>query len=701
MTQHLKNGVSKFEQSKIINLFFNPASIAVVGASRDPQKVGHQILANIISSGFNGEIYPLNPNSEAIAGLTAYKSILDIKSGVDLAIIAVPKEIVPDVLDEIGKKGTKAAVVISSGFKETGLNGKILEDRLSAIAASYGISLLGPNCMGIITPTNNLNLSFGPIFTKKGNISFLSQSGALGSAILDWAKSENLGFSNFVSLGNKANLSENDFITYLVQEKHTKVLALYLESLKNGRIFFENLKEISKVKPVIVFKAGKTEAGKDAASSHTGALAGESKIFSAAMKQAGVIEASTLEDFFLLIKTFSLSTNPEGKGIAIVTNAGGPGVIATDAAVKEGLNVEKLSSKTKSIIFEKVPGVISVDNPIDIQGDANDEKLKSVLEAVTSDEKINSIVSIITAQKETPIISMAKTISVLSKKAQKPIFGCFMGGQDFLKAKKILEENGVPAFSFPEEATHAIGAMYRYYLYKKRETQTPLSCKENKVSKILANFLRLSNQIRSNETQTLLVPEIRSFEILKSYNIPVCETERVNTVEDALKFQKKHKKIALKISSPAIIHRNRLNGVKLNLGTEEEVITAFNRLLRIRGFIVAQEMTPSGIEIIIGGQKDADFGDILMFGTGGVNTEDYADVAFVINPVSKDEIIDLISSTTVGKILNDKKRNNEVVSIIANVSCLLRNHQEIKELNINPLIITERKALVVDVKIRI
>ncbi|MGD2142741.1 MAG: CoA-binding protein, partial [Candidatus Bathyarchaeota archaeon] len=429
---------------------FRPRSVAIIGASRTPGKVGYVLTKNVIDSGYKGEIWPINPNAKEILGLECYPSVLDIPGKIDLAVIAIPAKFVLQVAEECGEKGVKALIVISAGFKEIGREGAILESQLIEIGEKYGMRIQGPNCLGIINTAVNLNLSFAAGMPRKGRIGFISQSGALGTAVLDWVLKEDLGFHSFVSLGNKADLDEVHFIEAMGEDEEISVVLLYLESIENGRRFIEIASKAIERKPVIVLKGGTSNAGARAAGSHTGALVGSFLAYKTAFEKAGVITAESVEELFNYAIAFTSQPIPRSEGLAIVTNAGGPGILATDLSEELGLRLSGLSSETRNQLRAGLPNAAASGNPVDVLGDAKADRYRFAVERVFSDDRVGSLVVILTPQAMTESMATAKVlVEIQSLRAQKPIVSVFMGGKGVEKASKYLIKNGVPCYDFP------------------------------------------------------------------------------------------------------------------------------------------------------------------------------------------------------------------------------------------------------------
>ncbi|MEE9510360.1 MAG: acetate--CoA ligase, partial [Candidatus Bathyarchaeia archaeon] len=455
------------EENLVLNPLFKPSSIAVIGASRTPGKVGHEVLRNIVNSGFKGQIYPINPNTSEIFGLKCYPNILDVDGNIDLCVVAVPAEIVPRIIEGIGEKKVKILIILSSGFKESGIEGAKREDAVMNVCKKHKIRVLGPNCLGIIDTNTPLNASFAPTLPRKGNIAFISQSGALGTALLDWAIEEGIGFNKIVSLGNKADINETELIQELMDDDSTKVIILYLEGVENGRQFVRVAREVTQKKPLIILKSGITSAGARAVSSHTGTLAGSDLAYTVAFEYAGVIRVTTTEELFNLAEAFSTQPIPQGPNVAIITNAGGPGILATDACEKFGLKIAPITSSIVEKLRQKLPSAASFFNPIDLLGDATPERYKFAIDTVLQSEEVHNALIILTSQAMTNSRETAKTIIELKRKfPEKPVVTSFLGGKRVKAAIETLEGGKIPNYAFPEKAIQALSSLYRYKEYK-------------------------------------------------------------------------------------------------------------------------------------------------------------------------------------------------------------------------------------------
>jgi len=680
-----------------LEAIFRPGSVAVVGASRTPGKVGYILTKNMMDSGFGGKIYPINPEANEILGLRCYKSVLDVPDAIDLAVITIPSASVLQVADECGRKGVKALVVISAGFKEIGHDGAVLEQQLLEIGKKYGMRIQGPNCLGLINTETPLNLSFAAGMPRKGRIGFISQSGALGTAVLDWIIKESIGFHSFISLGNKADLDEVDFIEAMAEDDDIGVILLYLESIEKGRKFIDTTMKVVKEKPIIVLKGGTSSAGARAAGSHTGALVGSFLAYQTAFNKAGVILAQSVEELFDYGVAFTEQPLPSDEGIAIITNAGGPGILATDLAERLGVKLASLSSDLQNRLRQNLPPASATGNPVDVLGDARADRYRFALNEVLADGNVNAAIVLLTPQAMTESLETAKSI-VETKMAiaSKPILAVFMGGGAVEEASRLLVENGVPCFDFPEKAIQTISAMYTYKRFLSQSSTEPVTfidVDKERVKEIIASA-------RGDGRVVLLSTE--AADVVRAYGMPVPANRLVNTAEEAVKAADEFGyPIVLRIVSPDILHKTDIGGVALNLNSPEEIRRAFDRIItsvsmfmpkaRLYGVMV-YHMVPKGREMIIGMSQDVQFGPLIMFGLGGIYVNFLKDVSFRLAPLSEPEARKMMEETKAYTLLKGI-RGEEASDIEALKEMLLRVSQlvcdfpEIIEMDINPVIV--------------
>jgi len=689
---------------KKLDSVFHPRTIAVIGASRQEGSVGHSLLANIIDSRFQGIVFPVNPKANGILGIKCYPNVLSIPDDIDLAVVIVPSKHVPSVLEECGKKNIRGVIIISAGFKEVGGKGIELEQSVKEIIQKYDMSLIGPNCLGLIntSPDSSMNATFGTQMPLEGNISFISQSGALCVAVLDYAKESNIGFSKFISMGNKAGVNENELLRYLKDDPKTDVILMYLEDLVNGREFMTIAQEITNhpmhPKPILALKAGRTLTGAKAASSHTGSMAGADSVYDAIFKQSGVIRGNTLEELFDYVKAFSTQPFPSGNNTAIITNSGGPGILATDTLINNGLNVKPFSENVKKQLRKHLPSSVSLNNPLDLIAEAQEKQYKASLDEILGDDDIHSAIVILTPTAFTHVEEIAHAIVTSAKKHEKPVLCCFLGVYDVSRGIDILEDNNIPTYRFPESAARVLAEMTHFSWWLKRPRT---GIKKYKVNKPAAE--KIIKQARK-ENRTFLL-EQEAYDILKEYGFPVIRSKLTLNIKQAIEASEEIGfPVVMKIASPDVIHKFDFGGVVLDITTPAEVKKAWNTIrknvlginpkARIKGILV-EEMAKKGKEIILGVNHDPQFGPILMFGLGGIYVEALEDVTFRLAPVNELTASRMITTIKTYKIL-DGYRGGPVYDLKAIEDCIKRLSQlamdfdEIKELDINPLIVYEK-----------
>lgn len=691
----------------MLDTLFYPKSVAVIGASQDPQKVGYAILNNLLKFGYKGIIYPINPKKDEILGVKAYKSIFDVSEEIGLAVVSIPAALVPDCIRDCIKRGIRSAVIISAGFKEAGSVGILLEEELKALLKTGDIRILGPNCLGIINTAIDLNATFAAGMLPKGRLAFFSQSGALGIAILDWAIGNKIGFSKFISLGNKADLNETDFIDYFIQDPETDIILGYIEDVVEGRRFLEIAKKATKIKPVILMKSGGTQAGARAASSHTGALAGSENAFNAAFKQTGIIRAEGVEDLFESALAFYSGKLPKGNNLLIITNAGGPGIIAADTAEKLGINLPQLSKETVEQLMTVLPKNASLYNPVDIIGDATSKRYAAVIERTLNDPHVDGMLIILTPQAMVNVEETAKIVIESSKKTGKPLITSFMGEERVRSSVAMLKAAAITNFSYPEPAVKSFRKLFNYGLWKKKAEEPALSPAVNRdaVAQII-RAARKNNQMQFAEDSAREILTHYGFRFPKK-QLTKMPSEAANAAA-AIGFP-----VVMKISSPDILHKTDINGVRLNISSKKEAKDAFTEItLNARKFmpkafingVTIYETVPKGKEIILGITFDRTFGHMIMFGLGGIYVEVLKDVSFRIVPVNLSEANEMIHEIRTIQLLQGVRGEppadlDAIVQSIVRLSMLATDFPEIHELDINPLVVFESGAVALDSRI--
>jgi acetyltransferase len=696
---------------------FNPKSVAIIGASDEEGSVGYAIVKNFTTLGYAGKVYFVNIRKPEILGMKTYQTVDQIPEPVDLAMIATPAKTVPDVVEQCGKAGIKGAIIVSAGFKETGPEGKALEDRILEIKKKYGLRIIGPNCIGIIRPRISLNATFVDKVPKPGNVAFISQSGALGSAILDWAIHENIGFSNFVSVGSMIDVDFGDLIDYFGTDPQTKSILMYVEGITEARKFMSAARHFARTKPIIVMKAGKFTESAKAVASHTGSLSGEDDIYDAAFKRAGIVRVEEIDDLFNAAEVLGTQPLPRGPNLAVITNAGGPGVMATDALVAKGGKLAKLSQKTMDVLNGILPNFWSRGNPIDILGDARADRYKAAVEACLNDENVDGILIIFTQQAVAESTEIAKAIveSVRSKAYQnKTILTSFMGYDAVQEANRIFNANNIPTYSMPEQAIKTYMYMHQYERNLELIYETPEELPVDAAPPKRSLMVILRNA--ATEGRELLT-EDEAKKLLKYYNFPVVNTAVATTADEAVAFARQMGyPVVLKILSPQIVHKTEAGGVILDIHSEAEVRQAFDMIMQrakaynpnaqIIGVTVQPMIKRKGYEVIIGGKTDPLFGPVILFGMGGVGVELFKDYSIGLPPLNTTLARRIMEETKVYQLLkgyrNVPPANLKLLEeIMLLFSQLLIDFPQIKEIDINPLLINEKEAYILDARITV
>ncbi len=692
----------------MLDFLFRPKAVAVVGASREPGKVGHTVLENLLSAGFRGSIYPVNPKAQEILGLKAYPSVSAIPGEVELAVIAIRAPLVPQVIEECGKKGVRAAVILSAGFRETGREGAQLEREVLTKAQKFGLRIVGPNCLGVLDTYARLNVTFAAVKPLRGAVGFFSQSGALCLHLLEWSRAEKVGLSRFVSLGNKCDVSEVECLRALGEDPHTRVILGYLEGIDDGRAFVEVAREVSRKKPVVIFKSGVTGAGARAASSHTGSLAGSEQAFSAAVKKARVIRAATLQEFFDQALFFALQPPMKGPAVAVLTNSGGPGIVAADAIERSALEIPTLGPETVDKLRKILPPYAAFYNPVDVAGDADAERYEKALQILLEDPKINGILIILSHTATVDPAEVAERI--IRKKGKKPLTACFLGKESVRKGAGLLKRKGVPVFPYPEEAVVTLEKSWLFTLLSQKTEG-----REESPPKVdFARAAAVMKQVREEERNYLYDHEVR--EILEAYGFRFPKSLLARTTEEALLAAKViGYPLVLKVVSPEIQHKTDLGGVKVNIRTEEELIQGFQEILfrvkkalpraTITGILV-QEMITNAREVILGFTRDPQFGPMVMFGLGGIYVEVLKDVSFRLAPLEFEEAREMIREIRGYGLLRGVRGEEEadlpaLTSALVALSRLAVDFPELVEGEVNPFMVRRRGegAVAVDARL--
>lgn len=717
-----------------ISFFFNPKSIAIIGASPTPGKVGYNVLNNIKDSGYSGKVYPINPKANTIkeiGGYKAYKNVLEVPESIDIAIFVIPGKFVNAVAEECGQKKIKGLIVITAGFKEVGGEGVKREKELIQIARKYNMRVIGPNCLGFIGL--NYNGSFASDTPKKGNIAMISQSGAFLTAFMDFSMEQPYGFSCNISLGNKADLDSVDFIKYLVDDPDTKVILCYLESIENGRKFLEFVSKATRKKPIIILKAGVSEAGARAASSHTGALAGSDIAYELAFEKCGVIRAQSIEDLFDYGEIFLYQPIPRENAFAIITNAGGPGIVATDAFEREKIKFARFSEPILHQLRENLPSEAAIFNPIDVVGDAPPSRYRFTIETVfglnreksditINDDDITTFGALIlmSPQAQTHPDKVASLVLELSTSnlANKPIVCAFLGEKSVKNARNFLKQNGVPCYSFPERAARSLKALINRSEYLESNSSEGIEITKFNVNK--KRVREIFNNARIDGRTVLLSHE--TSEIFECYGIKSPKSRLAKTPRQAMEIQKELGKSVMKIVSPQIIHKTDVGGLILNIETQEQAFEAYIQIVDNSKRFGPQNAKIYGVEVqamidfnqekkvnelIIGMSRDAQFGPLIMVGSGGIYANFLKDVAFALSyKFTREDAMKMLHKTKIYSLLQGVRGESPsdidaILDVLLRLSQLVNEFPEIMELDINPLLSFTKSYSAVDIKITI
>ena len=693
-----------------LNRIFKPEHIAVVGASEKPGSIGKAIMTNLIEGKFSGKLLPVNPKYETLHGLHAFRSVSDLDEGIDLAVISTPIQTVPDIVKACVNKKIAGAIIISAGGKESGEKGRSIEQKILKTAYDGGLRIIGPNCLGIIRPGKNLNASFASEMPASGNLAFVSQSGAICTAVLDLAFRENFGFSHFVSTGSMLDVDFGDMIDYLGNDYATKSILLYIESLSNFRKFMSAARSVSRVKPIIVLKSGRSTAGAKAAASHTGAMAGEDAVYDAAFKRAGIVRVDTIEELFDCAELTAKQPHPAGPRLAIVTNGGGPGVMATDMLARYAREPAALETETLQKLNEFLPEFWSRSNPIDILGDASPDRYRRVLEICFQAREIDAILVIMAPQAMADPKSVAEVLAATMKARKYPVFTCWMGGKSMTRAVEILNESGIPTYETPERAVRAFLYMYTY-------SRNLITLRE--IPPRLSNFLSFDRErardLMSRAPDKGFMSESDSKEILASYGLPVIRTETANTEAEATEIGKElGYPLVMKLHSPDITHKTDAGGVCLDLRSQEDVRHAYRNILqsarkyqpraRINGVTIQPFFSNPDYEILIGAKRDPNFGPVILFGMGGIFTEVLKDRALGLPPMNRLLAHRLMQETKAYSLLKGYRNRQpadleQLEEMIIRLSQILIDLPDISELDMNPVLIKNGRAVAVDARI--
>ena len=692
---------------------FEPKTVAVIGASERENSVGSVIFRNILDSGYKGRLYPINPKHESIHGIAAYKSIEDIGARVELAVIATKPKTVPEIVEQCGRSGIRNIIIISAGFSESGHTGAALERKTMEIARSYGVRVLGPNCLGIIRPEIGLNATFARVTASVGNLALVSQSGAICSAVLDWAASNKVGFSSVISLGSTADVDFGEILDYLVYDNRSHYILLYIEGIRNSRRFMSALRSAARIKPIILLKAGRHAAGSAAVQVHSGMLTGSDIVFDAAIRRSGVVRVKTIGQLFYASKALASKFRPQGKRLAIVTNGGGPGAMAADRAGDMDIPLAELSADTMKALNSKLSTNWSRSNPVDIVGDATPDHYRDAILSVAQDDGVDGVLVMLAPQAMTQPTEVAQAVIEVSNATPKAIIACWMGQEHVEEGRLAMENAGIPAFRMPETAVELYYHISTYYRNQTLLLQTPygaasISPQETEGAKMLVEAVLQEHR--------KVLSEMESKAILRAFRIPVAQTMVARTPTEALLLAEQIGfPVAMKVDSPDLVRKSDAGGVRLNITNAPSVRNAYHDIIevvqkrhpnaRINGVSIEPYLArPNGRELMIGVERDPTFGPIITFGAGGTEVEIFSDRAVALPPLNQYLAQDLIRSTRAAKLLG-KFRNMPPINMEALEDVLLHISEMVcelpwlQELDLNPLIVDENGAIAADARI--
>ncbi|MHC4912992.1 MAG: acetate--CoA ligase alpha subunit [Planctomycetota bacterium] len=694
-----------------LHRLFNPKTIAVVGATNRKGSVGYSVIRNLIGSDYEGVVYPINPRRESILGVKVYPSVKETPDDIDLAVIATPARTVPAIVRECGESGVSGIVILTAGFAEIGEEGQKASEEIKRIARECNMRIIGPNCLGFMRPSLNLNASFASKMALPGKIAFISQSGALGTAVLDWSVRQNVGFSFFVSIGSMLDVGFNDLIDFFGQDSGTSSIVIYMESLANARKFMSAARAFARTKPIIVLKVGRSSEGAQAAASHTGTLAGNDAVFDAAFKRAGVIRVKTVEELFNCAQTLAMQKRPSGNRLAIVTNAGGPGVIATDYLIEKEGTLARLSEETIEKLNEVLPDAWSHNNPVDVLGDADEERYRLATEICINDPGVDGLLVLLTPQAMTNAAEVARNLVSLPTRNRKTMLASFMGEDDVNAGVEILEQGNIPAFNAPEAAVDCFMNMYSYSRNLDLLYETPESIPHDFTPRTEDNR-KIIQKAAAEDRYVLTQAEAREF--LGNYDIPVIRSEIAETAETARTVAEKIGfPVAMSILSPDVLHKTDVGGLSLGIRNEDEAEEAFKTITAsvkkhmpdadIQGIVVA-EMVSKKYELIIGANKDPIFGPTIVFGMGGVAVEVFKDTNIGLPPMNMALAKRLIEDTKIYTLIKGYRgmQGVDIPSIqflLYKFAYLLIHFPEIKEIDINPFAVDHEGGAVLDGKV--
>ncbi len=697
----------KEKENMNLDVLFYPKSIAVIGASSREKTVGNDVVKNLVQQGYQGQIYPINPKIDELYGRKAYHEVTEVEGEIDLVVVAIPAKFVADEIRKAAGKGAKAAIVISAGFKEMG--NLELEEQLAATCNELGVTLVGPNCLGAINAEHSMNASFAAVMPPVGDVAFFSQSGALCTAVLDYAKDLGIGFSKFLSIGNKAALNELDLIKYLHADPKTKVICMYAESLENAPELIATLRDLNRgtnPKPVIVLKSGKTAAGAGAIASHTGSLSTGDSAYQALFAQAGMIRANSISELFDLAQVFSMNQIQAVKKITIITNAGGPGVLTTDAVIENGLEMADLAPETVAKLRSFLPSSASTHNPVDVLGDAVGEVYEKAINVLAEDPNTDAIIVLLTPQSMTEPDKTAEAVVKMRQISNKPVVVSLMGRALVTNGVEILRANKIATTAFPEPAAAAMAKFAKFSNWSQEKNEAFLSYSDVDKEKVAQIFAAAKDRGQTS------FPEAEAMEIMKAYRFPLLKSAIARNSDEALKIMQEFNcQVAMKIVSPDILHKSDVGGVSLGVSIDN-VVSEYEAMMarvalnkpeaKLEG-VLLMEMAKKGAELILGINKNT-LGTMLMFGLGGIYVEVFKDVNFAFAPLTRTDVLKMIAGLRSSKLLDGVRGEaaadkESIIEAIGRLSQLVSDFPQIVELDINPLLATKDGAKVLDARI--
>ena len=685
--------------------FFNAKGVAILGASTNSKKLSYGILENLLTYGYQGGVYPVNPKAESILGRKSYASVADVPDPVELAIVVLPVTVIMDTMREIGERGIKTVVIITGGFKELGPEGAEIEKSVKKIAEEYGMRVVGPNCVGTIDVRTGLNSTFIKGVPPAGPIAFISQSGAICGGVIDLIINSKIGFSHFASLGNEMDVTETDMLEFFAEDENVKVIAMYVEGIQDGRHFMQVAREVSKKKPIVFLKAGKNDAGAKAVSSHTGSLAGSYAAYQSALKQAGVIEVSTINELFNLAWALGSQPLPNGKRVAITTNAGGAAALAADSLDFNGFELAKIAPEVQAHLREKLNPSAQVSNPIDMLGSVSPEDYLWSLGNLDNDDGVDVLLPILVPQALVDTPGVANAWVEIGKQTKKTLLTCLMGERSTLESEQILNLNNVPVYTFPDQAGPVLKGLWEYKQVLEKQIF-------EKVPFMAGDTMKIEHALTGIGARKV-IGEYESRMLLDAYAIPNVPGGLAKSAEEAISIAEQVEfPVVLKIVAEGLIHKSDVGGIVLNLRNSEELRVAYAELMQriianepsagIIGAMV-EKMAKKGVEVIVGMRRDATFGPLIMFGMGGTMVELVKDIQFRVAPLSTEDIRSMVSDTMAGKLLNGFRGApiadfESLYGVIAQLSHLAEEQSQIQEIEINPLIVypEEQGVLAID-----